>query len=254
MLADFLGFCERNLDRSFAQSFQDLFALWASGGARTGYFVEFGALNGRTFSNTYILEKLGWTGIVAEPHPDYAAVIPKARTCHFSPLCVFDKSGEQIPFRVVAGRPAMSGIGDTQLDDKPEFRNNFREVQVRSITLNDLLDQYKAPAEIDFISIDTEGSETRIMSAYDFGKRRVKSFCIEHNHIQREQLAEIMTAHGYQRVFPEISGHDDWWVLNSLVGSLGPVPLNLADHLSEVFDTGLVQRRAALARFRAGLA
>ena len=69
MIKQFTQFCLNNIENSFGQNFQDLFGLWVSGGARSGYFVEFGALNGREFSNTYLLEKLGWGGIVAEPHP-----------------------------------------------------------------------------------------------------------------------------------------------------------------------------------------
>lgn len=51
-----------------SQASQDVFALVANGFKRGGYFVEFGATNGKSISNTYVLEKeFGWTGIVAEP-------------------------------------------------------------------------------------------------------------------------------------------------------------------------------------------
>ena len=69
---EFLAFAARCLPSSYAQRFQDLFALWENDFAPSGYFVEFGALNGMDFSNSYLLEKLGWKGIVAEPHPAYA--------------------------------------------------------------------------------------------------------------------------------------------------------------------------------------
>lgn len=58
------------LPKGHAQAMQDLFALWSSGCAQTGWFVEFGALNGIPVSNSFLLEQLGWQGIVAEPHPN----------------------------------------------------------------------------------------------------------------------------------------------------------------------------------------
>ena len=247
MLTGFVEFCRRNLEGSFAQNYQDLFALWVARGSRTGYFVEFGVMNGRAFSNSYMLERLGWNGIVSEPHPGCAKQILTNRTCHFSPLCVFDKTGLTVPFRIVNGRPAMSAIAETQLnDDRAEIRNDFREVKVKTITLNDLLDKYNAPESIDFVSIDTEGAEERIMRAFDFGARRVKSFCIEHNYVQQEVIATIMHRNGYVRLFPELSAHDDWWVLDSEIQTLGNVDLKLSNYFVEVFDSELEKRRQRL--------
>ena len=249
MLTRFVEFCRRNIEGSFAQNYQDLFALWVASGSRSGYFVEFGVMNGRAFSNSYMLEKLGWSGIVSEPHPGCAKGILANRTCHFSPLCVFDKTGFTVPFRIVNGRPAMSGIGETQLnDDKAELRNNFREVNVQTITLNDLLSKYKAPETIDFVSIDTEGSEERILGAFDFGAHRIRSFCIEHNYIQQKTIATIMHRQGYVRLFPELSAHDDWWVLDSEIHALGDVDLELSRYFVEIFDNGLEKRRQRLER------
>lgn len=248
MLYSFLEFCRDNLRHSFAQNFQDLFALWVSGGKRDGYFVEFGALNGRDFSNTYMLEKLGWNGIVAEPHPSYADKVPAVRNCHFSTKCVYDKTGDTVEFRTVVGRPALSAIGATQLNDsKSQLRSNYNSVQVSTITLNDLLDEYAAPYDIDFISIDTEGSESKILSAFDFGKRRIRSFCIEHNSEQRAQLTKIMKDAGYENVFPEVSGHDDWWILADEVSKLPQrVNLDVSQYSQEVFDTALNRRQSLL--------
>lgn len=250
MLKDFIAFSRANIDHSFAQNFQDLFALWVAGGRKNGYFVEFGALNGRDFSNTYMLEKLGWTGIVSEPHPDYEDRVLQNRNCHISNLCVFDTSGDTINFRMVKGRPAMSGIGETQLNDRAaEHRNRFVEVPVKTITLNDLLGQYQAPTDIDYISIDTEGSELRILKAFDFEKYNVKSFCIEHNFTQREAHTELMEGKGYQRVFHEISDHDDWWVRTDLIDNIAALELLISNDFQEVFERNLENRRNLLQSF-----
>ena len=39
---------------------------------KNGYFIDIGALDGVTMSNTYLLEtRYDWTGICVETNPDY---------------------------------------------------------------------------------------------------------------------------------------------------------------------------------------
>jgi hypothetical protein len=64
----FLKYCARNTDKAHAQLFQDLLVLFLLEEKRDGYFIEFGAMDGVTLSNTFLLEsRYGWRGIVAEP-------------------------------------------------------------------------------------------------------------------------------------------------------------------------------------------
>jgi hypothetical protein len=64
----FLRQCLENVMMSRSQFFQDLWVGWELGSPGHGFFVEFGAANGRHASNTHYLEKhLGWHGILAGP-------------------------------------------------------------------------------------------------------------------------------------------------------------------------------------------
>ena len=96
---------------------------------------------------------------------------------------------------------------------------DHREVPVQTISLNDLLDQHGAPDEIDYMSVDTEGSELEILKAFDFDRRLIRLFTIEHNFTPlRQEIHELMTAKGYVRRFPEYTRFDDWYVHRSLAG------------------------------------
>lgn len=212
---DFLSFVENILPHSYAQNMQDLWALWETGfKTEDAYYIEFGALNGKDFSNSYVLENLGWDGLIAEPHPSYKELVRKHRKCYFSTKCVFDKSGEIVTFHMVKGRPALSSIGShmTQ-DDKTHFRKNYVEHDVKTITLVDLLKEAGAPKNIDFLSIDTEGSELAILKAFDFSLYKIRLICVEHNDVMRTDLYNLLTQKGYDRKFSELSGHDDYYVL-----------------------------------------
>jgi hypothetical protein len=92
-------------------------------------------------------------------------------------------------------------------------RRNKKLYRVETISLNDLLSQHNAPTTIDYISIDTEGSEYEILSAFDFSKYTVKIFTIEHNFSDnREKVFQLMSKFGYERVQTEISEYDDWYL------------------------------------------
>jgi hypothetical protein len=78
----FLKFCVSNMDEAHAQLFQDLLVLFLLGGKRNGYFVEFGAMDGITLSNTFLLEsKYSWRGIAAESARCWHQELRRNRAC-----------------------------------------------------------------------------------------------------------------------------------------------------------------------------
>lgn len=198
------------------QVMQDLWVLYELEGKREGFFVDFGATNGTTMNNSLILERnFDWTGIVAEPNPTFHENLMRARTCNISTKCVHSVTGETMDF-IMAARPMFSRL--EAASDGLEFETGGIDdrIPVETITLNDLLDEYDAPDVIDFISIDTEGSELDIMSHFDFGPRHVRLFAIEHNHEERrDDILALMTAQGYVRRLPELSKFDDWYIHES---------------------------------------
>jgi len=208
----FLAFAAPLVQRSSGEFFQDLWALWEAGGKREGFFVEFGAASGKEKSNTYFLEKaMDWKGIVAEPNPNFVASVRKHRSCIVSDKCVYSISGERIAF--LATRVGeLSRIASIDPQDGHK-RNGHTIVEVETISLDDLLIEGRAPRDIDFLSIDTEGSEYAILSHFDFDSWNIRAVAVEHNHTKmRESILELLTRHGYRRKWVEMSNCDDWYV------------------------------------------
>ena len=220
-LEGFHAFAWPHLIRSHAQVFQDLWVLYELGMPETGYFVEFGAANGTTMSNSFMLERhLGWEGILSEPFPEFHDRIRAARKCHFTDKAVYSETGRVLEFsgatRPMFSRLEAPGTEETAVHDI-EVKTSF---PVETITLNDLLDSFDAPAVIDYISVDTEGTELDILRAFDFGPRRVRAFTIEHNYTpMREEIAAILAPQGYVRRFPGLSRFDDWYLHESELGA-----------------------------------
>ena len=108
----------------------------------------------------------------------------------------------------------MAQCRDSDLHAKSRQSNS--QYKVESVSLNDLLQSNNAPREIDYLSIDTEGSEFEILNAVDFDYYRFRVITCEHNYTeQREKSFQLLTSHGYQRKMQSVSGIDDWFVLVS---------------------------------------
>ena len=209
-------------DKNYSQAKQDLFVLYFTNYlGKKGFFVEIGAGDGVNISNTYLLEKIGWTGILVDP-VDYNNENMKLRKCIKDNRCVYSKTGLKIPFAEVPFLPAKPGFPQTQnfstilkSANHPDINrtnntfsyNNgaetvpFKVRDVETISLNDLLKQYNAPNKIDYISIDTEGSEFEIISNFDFNKYDVEIFTIEHNGANfRDDIITLLNYRGYFRM------------------------------------------------------
>jgi len=199
---------------SKSQLFQDLMVLHKTANKRNGYFVEFGACDGLYFSNTYLLEKaFGWRGIVAEPAPIWRDGLFRNRSCFISTKCVFTESGQTLTFNQTTTDAALSTIDAfTTCDSHAGIRAEGLRHEVETISLNDLLAQANAPHEIDYMSIDTEGSELDILSRFDFSAYDVNVISVEHNYTAaREQIYNLLSARGFRRDYVRLSFFDDWY-------------------------------------------
>lgn len=199
---------------SKAQILQDLWVLFELDDLHGGYIVEFGATNGLDNSNTWLLEKrFGWTGILAEPNPAWHEGLKANRGCHIDARCVYATTGQQLTF-LAADDPELSGLATSSgHDHNAERRAAGEAFDVATVSLNDLLAAHGAPGRIDYMSVDTEGSEFEILERFDFDSYQVQLFSIEHNHTDNEQrIDRLMLDRGYERRFPEFSQWDGWYV------------------------------------------
>jgi FkbM family methyltransferase len=200
--------------KSRSQQYQDVFALGVLDFKRNGFFVEFGATDGIELSNTYLMEKeFGWTGILAEPAKCWHDALKINRTSHIETRCVWRQSNDVVRFNESA-LPALSTISAyTSADHNHQIRGRGTNYNVTTISLTDLLDTYKAPRIVDYLSIDTEGSEFEILKAFDFNKYQFSVITCEHNYTpMREAIFQLLTSKGYARKFIGLSKWDDWYV------------------------------------------
>jgi len=221
LIALFANFCATNAMHSHAQLFQDLLVVFLLQGKRDGFFVEFGATNGRDLSNTFTLERsFGWKGILAEPARSWHAALQANRKASIDTRCVWKETGARLDFKEteIAEVSTLADLVDR--DFNKGDRAKGMTYPVETVSLNDLLTAHGAPREIDYLSIDTEGSELEILNAFDFAGYDIKIVTVEHNFVEpdRQALLRLLTGKGFVRLFEPLSKFDDWYVKRSLLG------------------------------------
>lgn len=147
---------------------------------QNGFYVEIGVLDGWQHSQSIHFEYVkDWDGIIVEPTPQWLEKINQHRNCNVCTNPISDKR-EKSKF-VVRDFLAYSHLDDVELIYGPNDIVNT--VEVDTITLYDLLEKYKAPTEIDFVAIDTEGYELRILKKYfeENDKYKINLISLEHS-------------------------------------------------------------------------
>lgn len=175
-----------------------------------GYFVEAGAHDGIGDSQTYLLERNGWTGICVEPSSAFNGLLRSRRTCHKDNRCLWSHNGWIKEFMEVSGNAIeLSGILTTFQDgdgwDRVGRPHTIKKVE--TVTLNQILSEYNAPRSPEVLFLDTEGSELEILKAHDFSMYRFKVIVVEHNNIasRKADLASLLKANGYG-ILPDDGG------------------------------------------------
>lgn len=202
--------------KSLSQNGQEDWVLSVLNNKKNGYFVDFGACDGLLFSNSYVLENdYNWQGIVCEPDKKFHAALFKNRKCDIDVRCVYARSKAKMKFISVTEFEELSTLEVYSFikDEFFEKRKNNTTYEVETISLLDLLKEYNAPKTIDYLSIDTEGSEYDILNAFDFSAYDIRTITVEHNWTEnRQKIYNLLSAHGYKRVHTEKSKWDDWYM------------------------------------------
>jgi FkbM family methyltransferase len=197
---------------SRSQLGQDLWVLEQLGWKKDGYFVEFGATDGVLLSNTWLLEKyFGWSGICAEPNPKLFEQLQLNRSCSLCPACVYRNSGERMRFVLADAYGGLEELGgkDQHVDKRNAYAADGNTIEVTTTSLMDLLNEQGAPEVIDYLSIDTEGSELAILEGVDWSRYQFRCITVEHNFTeQRQGIQILLEAQGYQR---KEAQWDDWY-------------------------------------------
>jgi FkbM family methyltransferase len=191
---------------SISQAGQD---FWVYGEVfnekENGYFVDIGAFDGLHINNTYLLEAdYNWDGICIEANPKHFHGLMKNRNVTCLNVCLDQTEGE-VEF---IQRHVMSGIIDDDLDNTATDDHDGEVITIKTSTLQKVLKENNAPKVIDYLSIDVEGAEERILGDFDFNEYKFRSVTIER---PSDKLQSVFEANDYCLI-KEIPGLDCFYI------------------------------------------
>ena len=200
-----VSFISKNFSKSHSQIFQDLFVYYILKKEK-GVYCEVGALDGKELSNTlYLEQEHGWSGILCEPNKSYQELIKKNRpNSILITEPIFSKEDQEINFTELEG--GRSGINKSSSGET--------SYKLKTTSLNKVLKENLNIKNINYISIDTEGTEYEIIKELDFDKFYPEIITIEHNYEKkkRDQIYSLLKDKNYNRYFKSISRFEDWYV------------------------------------------
>ncbi len=177
---------------------------------KNGVFVEVGAHNGITFSNSYFFEKeLSWTGMCVEPLPEAFAQLKQNRTCKCIQGCIaaspkdalfFRAASKVIPVEMLSG--LVRTYEPTQFQQMSnQVAQNQGQLQIMPVNcfkLNDIL-KCNNINHVNYLSIDTRGSELEILQDIDFDQIRIDVITV--NDCNRDQaFLKVLQEKGFNFV------------------------------------------------------
>ncbi|UTF59554.1 FkbM family methyltransferase [Gilvimarinus sp. DA14] len=191
-----------------------------------GYYIELGANNGLSQSNTAYFEKeRGWKGVLIEPilHNFLECKKNRSESNYFcNAACVpFNYPQETVKLLysnlMTSQESEFSTLSNVQEHAQrgKRFLQSHEEVVpyfALARTLTDILEDAKAPRDIDFLSLDVEGVELEVLKGLDFNKHTIKYMLIESEDV--ETLSEYLATHGYKKI-DRLSYHDHLFQLDT---------------------------------------
>lgn len=175
------GLANGNYTISYSQQAEDLHIERFFKDKSNGFYVDIGAFDPIIYSNTYKFYLKGWRGINIEANPDQIQKIKDYRPGDIVlNIAISDVNEELSYYRF--DKPALNSFNIQHVDAWAN-REGFNQVdilKVKTRLLSDVLDEYlPAGTKIDFMSVDVEGWDLKVLCSNNWDKYRPVLLLVE---------------------------------------------------------------------------
>jgi len=189
------GFLKR--DR-YSQWGEDEFIIEYFKGKQKGIYLDIGCFNPFMYSNTCLLHQKGWRGINIDINPTSIDLFNIARPNDFN-ICTTVNNEKKL-FEVYLDDP-FSPLNT--LDSKfyknldKSFSTNKKNISVESKSIDEIISLSDIKTDIDFINIDVEGSDYKILTQIDIQKLKPKLISIETHNVDGSESENFQNINDY---------------------------------------------------------
>ena len=167
-----------------------------------GNFLDVGAWDGKTYSNTLKLYERGWSGVLVEPSPSSFKALQKTYNGLPRVKLVNAAVGEtcgEIDFYDAAG----DAIGSTSVSHKEKWENGkykckFNKIKVDSINFSELFKNYGTDYQM--VNIDTENTNWEVLQLFPFSVCKPLVICVEYDNMKNE-METYLSQFGYKTLY-----------------------------------------------------
>lgn len=186
--------------KKYAQYGEENFLLDFFSNSNDGFLVDIGAADGVRYSNSRTLIEIGWSGLLVEPNTNsfkkLKLLYDGNKKVILENVGCSDESIDSADFYVDKNDEfeQLSTFSDAQVDKcKKIFNCEFEKNEVRVVKTSDLFKKHSI-TKIDFLSIDTEAFDTKVINGIDLNECDIKLICIEHN---SDEITKKLSDFGY---------------------------------------------------------
>lgn len=194
--------------KSYAMNNEDTAVLNYFKDRKNGFYVDVGCYHPIHRNNTHLLHKQNWSGINIDTSQFSIDLFNYMRPKDLNYNCAISDKNENIKLFYQKELSQLSTTEKGQAESV--FQGNIKEKEMQAFTLDEVLnrDRYKK-SKIDFLDIDVEGADLKVLKGLSFDKFKPELICIEihEKEVELSEIYKFLVDKKYELIWSGIFSH-----------------------------------------------
>ena len=194
--------------KSYAMDNEDTAVLNYFKDKENGFYVDVGCYHPIHRNNTYLLHKKKWNGINIDTSQFSIDLFNHMRPDDLNYNCAISNKNEIISLFL---QKELSQLSTTDKDQaETVFQGHIKEKSIQAFTLDEILNRDKFKnVKIDFLDIDVEGADLKVLEGLSFDKFKPELVCVEIHakEIKKSDIYNFLVNKNYELLWSGVFSH-----------------------------------------------
>ena len=173
-----------------------------------GFYIDVGCHNPIYLNNTFLLHKKKWKGINIDTSQFAIDLFNYMRPNDLNYNCAVSNKNENVKLYF---QKEFSLLNTIEINHAKKFmQGNIKEKIIEAFTLDEILNRsiYKN-SKIDFLDIDVEGADLKVLEGLSFDKFEPKLICVEihEKKIEESEIYKFLIEKKYKLIWSGMFSH-----------------------------------------------